>query len=144
MGGLDFDIVLIEDNPGDVYLLRVALEQAELQFHLTVLDDGAKALAYVSGQGSAKGTAMPDLIVMDLNLPRHSGVEVLQAMRKISAFATVPLVVMSSSRSPQDQRRVEELGISEYLNKPPDLDRFMELGLVLKEILISKKMPQPL
>ncbi len=125
-----FHILLVEDNVADAYLLRKALEAAELRFQLTILADGAAALEFVKGESQ-----VPDLAVMDLNLPKNDGREVLEAIRTNQRFMKMPVVITSSSASPRDQAEVEALGITRYIQKPPNLEAFLQIGLILKEIL---------
>jgi CheY-like chemotaxis protein len=128
-----YQIVLVEDNPADVYLFQKALEGAEVNCQITVLSDGGQAMAFA--RTSATSDALPDLIILDLNLPRNGGVEVLHAIRNNHTLASIRVVVTSSSSSPRDQQRVEQLGIDRYLSKPPDLEDFLALGFILKDIL---------
>jgi CheY-like chemotaxis protein len=128
-----FRIVLIEDNPGDVYLFQKALERAEVQFQNTVFADGSQAMAFANRPCTP--ASVPDLILLDLNLPKNGGLEILQAIRKNQTLASAPVVVTSSSSSPRDQRCAEDLGIEKYLSKPPDLEDFLKLGFLLKSIL---------
>jgi len=130
-----FRILLVEDNAADAYLFRKALEGADLQFELAVIEDGAEALAYVRHEGKYAETPVPDLAVLDLNLPKNEGVEVLAAIRQNPEFANVPVVITSSSASPRDQARTCQLGAERYIMKPPDLHEFLKIGGVLKEIL---------
>ena len=127
-------IVLVEDNPGDVHLLRLALNKAGVVCDLRVLQDGAEGMALARGLGSHRDR-VPDLIVLDLNLPKHDGLEVLAALRAVPEMRGVPVVVFSSSTSPGERARVEELGASMFLAKPPDLDAFLAVGDVLRSML---------
>jgi CheY-like chemotaxis protein len=130
-------ILLIEDNPTDVELVRYALANAELVCDLTVLEDGAEALDLLRAP-VLDVASLPDLIVLDLNLPKHDGVEVLQAMRSTAAFAEVPVAVLSSSSSTRERSRIEQYRISRYITKPPDLDQFLMIGYTLKELVAGK------
>ena len=131
-------ILLVEDNPGDVGLLRLALEKARLDCELTVLCDGAEAIELVQQRGKYAGVAPPDLVVMDLNVPKYDGAEILQAMRSNPAFATVCVAVVSSSSSGRERARIEKYQISRYISKPLDLDEFLRIGDTLKELLNSQ------
>jgi CheY-like chemotaxis protein len=128
-------ILLVEDNPGDVELLRLALKRAGLVCELTVLDDGAEALALVRQQGKYASVPVPDLAVLDLNVPKYDGVEILEALRANPAFANVLVAVLSSSSSPRERTSIEKFRISRYITKPLDLDEFLRIGEVLKELL---------
>lgn len=131
-----FQILLIEDNPADVYLLRMALTNARLSFELKVIDDGALALAYVQRHGEDPSSPIPDLAVLDLNLPKIEGLQILQAIRSSLRFAEVPVVITTSSRSEEERARSVELGVKEFLTKPPDLESFLKMGTILKDILL--------
>lgn len=135
MGEIPARIVLIEDNPGDVYLVRLALREAGLSADLLVLQDGAQAMALAGREAPYADVPVPDLILLDLNLPKRGGLEVLAALRSHSVYASVPVVVFSSSCSPAEQARVQELGAARFLAKPPDLDQFLAMGAVLKAML---------
>ena len=133
-----FRILLVEDNAGDVYLFRKALTEAQVTFDWTVLEDGAQALAFVRGESTYAHIPIPDLVLLDLNLPKNGGIQVLTAIRQHPRLAVVPVIVTSSSQSPRDQAETARLGIECYLRKPPDLEEFMQIGAKLKEVLIRK------
>ncbi len=128
-------ILLVEDNPGDVYLLRKALEAADVHMELMVIADGAEAISCVAGRGKYAGLPPPALAVLDLNLPKHGGVEVLKAIRENAAWADLPVVVFSSSPSPRDEAEAQAIGVQRYIRKALDLDSFMETGRILKDVL---------
>jgi len=134
-----FHILIVEDNPGDIYLLRRALEQAGVNCELTVIEDGGKAVTFVREYGQKPGSHAVDLAVLDLNLPKDDGVDILQTMRASPAFAHVPAVVLSSSSSPRDLEKVQESGVKRYLTKPEDLDQFLCLGETLKDLLAESR-----
>ncbi len=133
-----FQILLVEDNPADVYLLRMALTNAKLHFELNVIEDGALALDYVDRQGKNPSSRIPDLAVLDLNLPKIEGLEVLQAIRSNLRFAEVPVVITTSSSSARERARSMQLGVEQFLTKPPDLESFLKIGTILKDILMVK------
>lgn len=128
-------LLVIEDNPADVELLRYVLDSAEVQCELTVIHDGGEALAFVQRRGKYSEMPLPHLAIVDLNLPRYDGIEILEAMRDSQVFSGTPVVVMSSSSSPSDRSRIEELRIGRYLTKPPDLDGYMRVGIMVKQML---------
>jgi two-component system, chemotaxis family, response regulator Rcp1 len=130
-------ILLVEDNPGDVELLRLALMKAGLDCDLTVLDDGAEALELVRQQGKYADAPAPDLAVLDLNVPKYDGIEILEAMRANPAFAHVRVAVLSSSSSPRERANIEKFHVSRYITKPLDLDEFLKIGVILKELLVD-------
>lgn len=128
-------ILLVEDNPADVYLLRRALNNAGAECDLTVLEDGAEALAFVRKQGAFTAALVPDLIVLDLNLPKNGGLDVLQAMVGENSLTGVPVAILTSSSSPRERAAIAEFGVQRYIIKPPDLTEFMKIGVLLKELL---------
>jgi two-component system response regulator len=134
-GGGKATILLVEDNPGDVELLKLALEQAGVDYQIHLLEDGGTALAHVR----ARNASPVDLAVVDLNLPQNDGMEILAAMRESAVFAHVPVVVFTSSVSPRDRARIEGFQIERYLPKPSDLEQYMRVGSTLKEILNNRR-----
>ena len=136
-----FRVLLIDDNDADVYLLRRALKKANLKIELSVLKDGAEGLAFARGQGESAARPdlpdLPDLVVLDLNLPKSGGAEVLRAIKGNPALALIPVVVMSSSASPGEQAVIKKLGVTKYLTKPSDLAGFMKVGEMFREVLLQ-------
>src|SRR5579862_7250973 len=110
-----FHVLLVEDNDADTYLLRKALRRAGLNFHLTVLRDGEAALNFLREPDHYGKNGLPDLAVLDLNLPRNGGAEVLAALRHNPELARIPVAVMTSSSSPHDRAEVERLGVEQFL-----------------------------
>lgn len=128
-------ILLIEDNDADIYLFRKALEAADFPFELTVVQDGAEALAFVQSEGIR---SVPDLVVLDLNLPKDGGLHVLRAIRERQTFSNVPVAVVSSSASPHDRAETGKLGVDRYIRKPSDLEEFLKIGQLFKELLFTR------
>jgi CheY-like chemotaxis protein len=124
-------VMLVEDNPGDVYLFRRALDQASVDAELVVFEDGANAISFTRSPAGR----LPDLVVLDLNLPKKGGAEVLRAIRGTSLFAEVPVLVLTSSASPRDLRETEAFGVQQYLTKPIDFEGFLLIGELVKELL---------
>jgi CheY-like chemotaxis protein len=127
-------VLVIEDNPADVELLRLALRQAGLDCELLLLEDGAEALTFLR-RVEAGDASVPDLVLLDLNLPKNDGAEVLQAMRASPPFSKVQVAVLSSSASTRERARIEQLGVGRYITKPADLDEFMRIGSTIREML---------
>jgi CheY-like chemotaxis protein len=128
-------ILVIEDNASDVFLLDRALKKHDLQFELRHLPTGGEALAFVRRQGIYAQAAIPDLILVDLNLSKYSGEEILREIRAAQHLAGIPVCVWSSSRSRRDEALLQEIGISQFITKPSGLDRFMEIGKTIKDLL---------
>jgi CheY-like chemotaxis protein len=136
MGGKLFKVLLIEDNPGDVYLFKEALRRADLNFELTVLADGAEAMQFVLCHGENKKSPSPDVAILDLQLPPHDGVEILEAIRQSPRLANLPVVMTSSIVSPSDRLRLEGLSVAEYVTKPSNPGEFFAMGILLRQILV--------
>jgi DNA-binding response OmpR family regulator len=117
-------VLLVEDNPGDAHLTRDTLEQSKLLIQIAVAVDGEDALDYLLARGDYAGVAIPDLIVLDLNLPRLSGREVLAEMKLHERLRGIPVVVLTSSDAEKDVVMSYELGASCYVTKPVGLEAF--------------------
>ncbi len=128
-------ILLAEDNEGDVMLVEQALEEHQIHHQLHVVKDGAEALGFVAEMGLNNGPPFPDLVLLDLNLPKIDGAKVLQHFRKHLVCALTPVIVVTSSDSPRDRERVKALGADAYFRKPSDLKEFMVLGGLIKELV---------
>jgi CheY-like chemotaxis protein len=138
-----FHILLLEDNPADIYLFRKALKNAGVDFELTVIEDGADGLAFARRQGKYKGSFIPDLAVLDLNLPKGGGESVLKAMRQSDDLDRAPVVIMSSSAASSEPANVKELGVEQFITKPADLEAFLQVAYELKEVLLKRVPPHP-
>jgi DNA-binding response OmpR family regulator len=131
MPGRQVKVLIVEDNPGDVVLVREALTQAQVAFELTVQDDGESMLHLVEAL-EQQGGPFPDVVVLDLNLPRVGGLQLLARMRKSAAWSAVPVIIASSAGAPSDRQAAAKLGISDYFRKPADLEQFMEIGTMVR------------
>ena len=125
------DIVLIEDNSADVFLIKRALQEAGLEFTLRTFKDGEEALRFVETAGHG---AIPDILLMDWNLPRVHGKDLLRAIGHSGSLKNTPRVVLTSSDSPTDRSDVEGLG-GVFVSKPRSLDAFMQIGYRVKSML---------
>jgi CheY-like chemotaxis protein len=121
------EILLVEDNPGDVRLTVEALKEAKVINHLTVLKDGAEALAYLRRQGAYAEAARPHLIILDLNLPKKDGREVLADIKEDDSLKRIPVVVLTTSDDEQDVLKSYNLHANCYVTKPVDLERFIKV-----------------
>jgi DNA-binding response OmpR family regulator len=128
-------IVVIEDNRSDVYLLDRALKKQDLRFELIHLLDGGEAVAFIRRQGAYAEAAIPNLILMDLNLSRYTGEDILREIRAAKHLEGVPVCAWSSSQSRRDQTILRDLGIARFITKPSGLDQFMEIGAIIKNLL---------
>ena len=121
-------ILVMEDNPGDVHLLRLALDQQGEEYRMQLLRDGEEALHFIEQQRVTPSWPEPCVIILDLHLPRHDGKTVLQAIRKAPALAHVHVVALSSLPSPSDEAEVRRLGVRLCRAKPMELDEWIELA----------------
>lgn len=121
------EILLAEDNPGDVKLTRKALEQGKLVNNLHVVTDGVEAMQYLRGEGEYAGTPRPDLVLLDLNMPRKDGREVLEDIKHDDELKRIPVVVLTSSDAEEDVVESYDLHANAYLTKPVDFDGFMDI-----------------
>lgn len=127
-------IVLAEDNDADVFLVRQALEEHRVAHELHVVKDGDEAIRFLGAMGGSVEEPSLDLLLLDLNLPKVDGVEVLRDFRQHDRFARTPVVIISSSSAQREHARLSGLQVSRYFQKPLDLDEFMRLGGVVKEV----------
>ena len=135
----DARILVVEDNSSDVFLLDRALKKQNLPFELVHLPSGGEALAFIHRQGSYRDAAIPNLILVDLNLSKYTGADILREIRGASHLSGVPVCVWSSSRSRRDESLLKELGIARFITKPAGLDQFMEIGAILKCLLAERE-----
>jgi chemotaxis family two-component system response regulator Rcp1 len=122
LNGKVVDILLVEDNPGDVELVREALTEAKVRNELHVAVDGEKAIEFLKGSDPC-----PDLILLDLNLPRKNGREVLQDIKSDPRLSIIPVVVLTSSKEEEDIIRSYRLHANCYITKPVDLEQFLNV-----------------
>ena len=121
------NILLIEDNPGDAELVRIALEQAKLYNQLLVVGDGEKAIALLRQQAPYEDIHKPELILLDLNLPRKSGFEVLSEIKSDKDLMRIPVVVLTSSQAEEDILKSYNLHANCFITKPLDLNQFLNV-----------------
>ncbi len=124
-------LLVVEDNPTDALLLRRALTEHGVDYEMVVVGDGEEAIEYLE---KCKG-AKPELIIVDLNLPKEDGIEVLKVYRGSPSFIETQMVILTSSDSPSERQRAEIIGVDAYLRKPIELDAFLALGGTLKKLL---------
>ncbi|MGA2589116.1 MAG: response regulator [Bryobacteraceae bacterium] len=132
-------IIVIEDNGSDVFLLERALNRQDLRFELLHLKNGDEALAFIRRQGTYADAAIPNLILLDLNLSKFTGEDILREIHSARHLRGVPVCVWSSSRSRRDEALLKELGVSQFITKPSGLDQFMEIGQIIKDLLAGHR-----
>jgi two-component system, chemotaxis family, response regulator Rcp1 len=121
------EILLVEDNPGDVRLTMEALKEGRLLNHVSVAEDGVEALAFLRQEGKYANEARPDLILLDLNLPKKDGREVLAEIKEDPELRHIPVVVLTTSTAEQDVLRTYDLHANCYISKPVDFDQFIQV-----------------
>jgi CheY-like chemotaxis protein len=127
------DILLVEDNPADVRLTIESLEEGKVRSNLHVVQDGAEALAFLQKEGKYADKPYPDLILLDLNLPKKNGHEVLAEIKGNDELKRIPVVVFSASKAEEDIHRSYSLHANCYIIKPIDLDQFIHVLRTIKD-----------
>ncbi|AXG06968.1 response regulator [Haloplanus rubicundus] len=131
------EILLAEDNPGDVKLTRKALEKGRLANNLHVVNDGVETMQFLLGEGEYEGRPRPDLVLLDLNMPRKDGREVLEEIKEHRQLKRIPVVVLTSSEAEEDVLRSYDLHANAYLTKPVDFDGFIDVVGTLEEFWLQ-------
>ncbi|MEC4815710.1 MAG: response regulator [Scytonema sp. PMC 1069.18] len=121
------EVLLVEDNPGDVQLTRIALEDSNVSVNLNVVPDGVEAMAFLRKQGQYTTTPSPDIILLDLNLPKKDGREVLAEIKADNLLRRIPVVVLTTSGSEDDILKAYNLCANCYITKPVDFDQFVKI-----------------
>ena len=130
-------ILLVEDNPGDVRLTKEALKEAKVRNEISVAGDGEEALAFLRKEGKFEGVKHPDVILLDLNLPRKGGLEVLREIKNDEGLKRIPVVVVTSSKAEQDIVRSYNLHANCFVTKPVDLNQFLEVIRSIEDFWLS-------
>jgi len=132
-------ILVIEDNESDVFLLDRALKKQDFPFELVHLLNGGEGLNFIRRLGPYTDAPIPNLILLDLNLSKYTGEDILREIRNAGHLAGVPVCVWSSSRSRQDESLLKSLGVSRFIPKPSGLGQFMEIGKIIEDLLERAK-----
>jgi chemotaxis family two-component system response regulator Rcp1 len=135
--GAPIEILLVEDNPGDVRLTQEAIREAKIRNQLNVVNDGEQAIAYVRRQDIYSDRPRPDLILLDLNLPRKDGREVLQELKSDPDLHRIPVVVLTSSAAEQDILSTYDLYANAYVTKPVDLEQFLHVVASIQDFWLN-------
>ncbi|HXV93211.1 MAG TPA: response regulator [Pseudonocardia sp.] len=130
------NVLLVEDDPGDVLMTREAFDEY-LHNHLDVVTDGAEALSYLRREGRYTGAPRPDLILLDLNLPRRDGREVLQEVKDDPDLRHIPVIVLTTSQAEEDVLRSYQLHANAYVTKPVDFDSFIDAIKQIDHFFVS-------
>jgi CheY-like chemotaxis protein len=142
-GGRPKEVLLVEDSPGDVRLTKEAFRAANASIHLHVASDGIEAIAFLKREGPHVDAPRPDLILLDLNLPKMDGREVLAHIKKDDTLKTIPTVILTTSDAEVDVAKSYQLQANCYLSKPVQLDAFEGLVKSINDFWLTKvKLPQ--
>ena len=131
------EVLLVEDDPGDVLMTREAFEDYKVANQLHVVQDGAEAMSFLRREGDYAGAPRPDLVLLDLNLPRMDGREVLQAIKGDPELASIPVVVLTTSEAEEDVLRSYSLHANAYVTKPVDFVRFIEVVRQIDDFFVT-------
>jgi chemotaxis family two-component system response regulator Rcp1 len=131
------EILLVEDNPGDVRLTEEALKEGKVVNSLNVVPDGVEALAYLRKEGEYASAETPDLILLDLNLPKKDGREVLAEVKEDPELRMIPVVVLTTSRDEQDILKSYDLHANCYITKPVDFEQFISVVRAIEDFWLS-------
>jgi len=126
------EILLVEDNPADVRLTREVLKDSKIRNNLSVVSDGVEAMAFLRKDGKYGNSFRPDLILLDLNMPRKDGREVLAEVKSDPDLRRIPVVILTSSKAEEDIMKVYDYHANCYINKPVDLDDFINIVKVIE------------
>lgn len=141
--GVPIELLLVEDSPGDVRLTEEVLRESKRTIHIHVACDGVEALAFLQRSGTYEAAPRPDLIVLDLNLPRMDGREVLARIKADDSFKTIPTIILTTSEAEADIAKSYQLQANCYLSKPVQLDAFELLVKSINEFWMTNvKLPQ--
>jgi two-component system response regulator len=130
-------VLLVEDDPGDVLLIREAFADYKVGNVLSTVSDGVEAIKFIRGEDEYAGCERPDLVLLDLNLPRKSGVEVLAEIKGDPELSTIPVIVLTTSQSEEDILGSYKMHANAYITKPVDFDRFKEIVHQIDDFFIG-------
>jgi CheY-like chemotaxis protein len=131
------EVLLVEDDPGDVLMTQEAFEEHKVGNRLSVVSDGSDALAYLRREPPFADAVRPDLILLDLNLPKRAGLEVLSEIKDDPALRQIPVVVLTTSQADEDIVRSYQLHANAYVTKPVDFERFITVVRQIDEFFVS-------
>jgi chemotaxis family two-component system response regulator Rcp1 len=131
------EILLVEDNPGDADLAREALESTKIRNTLSVVSDGEEAMAFLCHTGKHAGASRPDLILLDLNLPKKDGREVLAEIKSNDDFKRIPVVILTTSKAEEDILKTYNLHANCYITKPIDLNQFISVVKAVEDFWLT-------
>jgi CheY-like chemotaxis protein len=124
---LPIQVLLVEDNPGDAHLTKIALADGKMHINLSIVEDGVEAIAFLRRQGKYAEAPHPDLILLDLNLPKKDGREVLKEIKTDQLLKRIPVVILTTSQAEEDILKAYDLCANCYIAKPVDFDQFIKI-----------------
>jgi len=133
------DVLLVEDNGADIILVKEAVRVHEVPITLHVAEDGERAMEFIERAECDATAPSPKIVLLDLNLPRRTGAEVLARLRQSPKYRHIPVIIVSSSGSERDRKQMEKLGASLYFQKPVGLEEFLKLGEILRRVLADQE-----
>jgi two-component system, chemotaxis family, response regulator Rcp1 len=136
-------ILIAEDSKSDVFLIRQAIQKSGISAQLHVVDDGEKAVRFFEHADADATAPCPDLILLDINIPRYKGGEILRRLRASPRCANTLVLVVTSSDSQSDRHQMDALGTDGYFRKPSEFGEFMKLGHIVRELLTRNHTPPP-
>jgi chemotaxis family two-component system response regulator Rcp1 len=131
------DILLVEDNPGDIRLTQETLTSSKMHNNVIVVNNGEEALAYLYRRGKYQNASCPDLIILDLNLPKKGGLEVLEQVKEDPELKHIPIVILTSSKAEEDILKTYNLHANCYVTKPLDLEQFCTVVNTIESFWLS-------
>ena len=135
--GIMIEILLVEDDPGDVLITREAFAENKVRNHLSVVSDGEAAMAFLRREGEFASAPRPDLVLLDLNLPRKAGHEVLAEIKSDADLQRIPVVILTTSDAEEDILRSYDLHANAYVTKPVDFDRFLNAVRQIDDFFVT-------
>ena len=137
VGGRQIEVLLVEDDPGDVLMTKEAFDDYKVKNQLHIVSDGVEAMAFLRREGEHASAPRPDLVLLDLNLPRMDGREVLQAVKSDPELASIPVVVLTTSEAEEDVLRSYSLHANAYVTKPVDFERFIAVVRQIDDFFVT-------
>lgn len=134
-----YQILLAEDSAADVGIVRIALRDQGIDHVLHIARDGEEAISFIEKADNDRKAPGPDLLLLDMHLPKYNGEEILKYLRSTERYAQIPVVVMTSSDAPADHERALKHAALFYFRKPSRLDEFVQLGVIVRDILTKNK-----
>ncbi len=135
--GKPIEILLVEDNPGDARLVVEALKDGKVRNNLTIVEDGLEAMAFLRKEGKYKNEPRPNLILLDLNLPKKDGREVLKEIKSDEALKRIPVVALTTSHAEEDIMKTYNFHVNCYVTKPVDLDKFIKIVKSIEDFWLA-------